>query len=163
MADWICNTSPIQYLHQLGQLDLLRTLATAVFVPPAVANELLNGMGLGIDLPDLKTAPWISVHAIQSNVPPQWKNKLGPGKAEVLQLAPEMPGSCVILDDRIARTFADEFKLPFKGTLGILLDAKRAGLLAAVRPFIDQLNGLGFRLAPATRAHVPRLAGEPTS
>ena len=104
MADLICDTSPIQYLHQLGQLDLLRTL--------------------------------------------------------VLQLALEMPGTFVLLDDRVARRIASRLNIPLKGTVGFLIDAKRAGLLPEIRPLLDQLDAFGFRLAAATRATALRLAGE---
>jgi len=50
--------------------------------------------------------------------------------------------------------------IPIKGTLGLLLDAKRVGLLVAVEPSLDKLNELGFRLAEQTREAVLKLAGE---
>ena len=40
MAEAICDTSPLQYLHQLGRLDVLRRLVGRVVVPPAVVDEL---------------------------------------------------------------------------------------------------------------------------
>ncbi|MGV8039344.1 MAG: DUF3368 domain-containing protein [Thermoanaerobaculaceae bacterium] len=46
------------------------------------------------------------------------------------------------------------------GTLGILLKCKQNGLVAAVRPLIDELDRLGFRLATHTRRSVLKLAGE---
>jgi len=48
----------------------------------------------------------------------------------------------------------------FKGTLGLLLDAKRAGHITAVRPSLDRLQDLGFLLARQTRVAVLNLAGE---
>jgi len=68
----------------------------------------------------------------------------------------------VILDDARAREAAARLGLKFKGTLGVLLDAKRAGLLASVAPQLERLDALGFRLARATREAVLRLAGETT-
>ena len=85
---------------------------------------------------------------------------LGPGEAEVLMLALESQGTTVVLDDRLARRVAETLGLALTGTLGLLLDAKRAGLIRAVGPLVDQLQSLGFRLAPHTRAAVLRLAGE---
>ena len=38
-----------------------------------------------------------------------------------------------------------------RGTLGVLLDAKRRGLIVSVAPILDTLEGLPFRLAPGTR------------
>jgi hypothetical protein len=42
----------------------------------------------------------------------------------------------------------------------LLLDAKRAGLIPAVGPLLDQLDALRFRVAPHTRTAVLKLAGE---
>jgi predicted nucleic acid-binding protein len=48
----------------------------------------------------------------------------------------------------------------FRGTLGLLLDAKAAGLVSAVEPLLNQLQGLGFRLHSSTREAILDLAGE---
>ena len=163
MADLVCNTSPIQYLHQLGRLDLLRTLASDIFVPRSVVDEIDRGISLGIDLPNLTSLPWIGVHAVRSCVHQNWNNKLGLGEAEVLQVALETPGSLVVLDDRVARRIADSLNLPLKGTIGLLLDAKNAGLATAIGPLLNRLAELGFRLSTSTRLAALHLAGEPTS
>jgi len=59
-----------------------------------------------------------------------------------------------------ARQVAETLRLPVTGTLGLLLDAKRRNLIPAVRPLLEQLDALGFRLASHTRAAVLKLAGE---
>ena len=64
------------------------------------------------------------------------------------------------MDDGLARRVAETLGIRLTGTLGLLLDAKRAGLVQALTPFLDQLQALGFRLASHTRAAVRRLAGE---
>ncbi len=46
------------------------------------------------------------------------------------------------------------------GTLGLLLDAKKIGLIPAVMPLLDQLDRLRFRVSITTRTAVLRLAGE---
>ena len=38
------DTSPISYLHQLELLHILRALAGGVIVPPAVVDELAEGL-----------------------------------------------------------------------------------------------------------------------
>lgn len=162
MADLVCDTSPLQYLHQLGQLDLLPALATRIFVPPAVAAEVARGIALGVNLPDLTSLSWLTVRAPQGPVSQHWATKLGSGESEVLRLALEMAGSVVVVDDRIARRVAAALKVPLKGTIGLLIEAKRTGLIAEVCPVLDQLDSLGFRLAPSARAAALRVAGEPT-
>ena len=73
---------------------------------------------------------------------------------EALALALESPGSLVILDDGLARRYAAHLGLRLIGTLGVLIRAKRQGLIAAVAPVLDQLDRLRFRVDPATRATV---------
>jgi hypothetical protein len=46
LLDFIVNTSPLQYLQLLRQLELLRALAVRVWVPPAVVQELAVGRSL---------------------------------------------------------------------------------------------------------------------
>ena len=75
-------------------------------------------------------------------------------------LAIEQQNVVAVLDDALARRIADTLELPFTGTLGLLLDAKRAGLVPAVGPLLDRLHALRFRLAPETREVILKLAGE---
>jgi len=67
----------------------------------------------------------------------------------------------VILDDALARRYAEVLKIRLTGTLGILLDAKRRGLVSSVTPLLDDLQRLGFRLSDQTRRAVLRMAEEP--
>jgi hypothetical protein len=78
----------------------------------------------------------------------------------VLSLALEHPGSWVVLDDKLARQAALHLNLPLLGTAGILLRAKRVGHLHTVRPVLNQLSALGFRLTPETARNSLDLAGE---
>ena len=80
----------------------------------------------------------------------------------MLALALETGDSVCVLDDALARRVASALQLRVTGTLGVLIDAKRAGLLSAIRPQLDQLHSLGFRLAAHTRATVLKMAGEST-
>lgn len=160
MPDVICNTSPMQYLYQLGLLQLLPQLVGRVIVPPAVIEELEQGRRVGIDLPQLAGLAWIEVREpVSINVLPLVTN-LGPGETQVLALGMEMPGSVLILDDALARQVGKAMRLPMRGTLGLLLDAKQAGLISEVRPLLDQLSALRFRLSRETYDAVLKLAGE---
>jgi predicted nucleic acid-binding protein len=160
LPDVVCDTSPIQYLHQLGLLHILPTLAERVIVPPAVVTELATGRALGIDLPDLTTLDWVLVRRPTSEPALPLINDLGPGETQVLMLALESRQAIAVLDDALARHVAETLEIPLTGTLGLLIDAKRAGLVTAVAPLLDRLQALRFRLAPHTRAAVLKLAGE---
>lgn len=156
----ICNTSPLQYLHQLGLLHILPALAGEVVVPIAVDEELAVGRQAGVSLPDPKTLSWVSLRRPQSQPALPLIHDLGPGETEVLMLALEASDPVVVLDDALARRLAETLKLRLTGTVGLLLDAKRAELIETVGPWLDRLQALRFRLSPQTRAAVLRLAGE---
>jgi len=66
----------------------------------------------------------------------------------------------MILCGQLARQLANRLDLHYTGTLGLLLDAKRAGLIPTVAPLLEQLQALRFHLASETRAAVLKLAGE---
>ncbi|MCD4726301.1 MAG: DUF3368 domain-containing protein [Pirellulales bacterium] len=160
MPEIICNTSPLQYLHQLGLLHLLPDLVDRVVVPSAVAGELSAGRVQGVDLPIPEELEWIIIRTPRSAPVIPLVVDLGAGETEVLALALESGNAEVLLDDALARRVAAMLGLTFRGTLGLLLDAKRARLVAEVRPLVDRLKSLGFRLSRSTERSVLELAGE---
>ena len=160
MADVISNTSPLQYLHQIRQLDLLPALCGSVIVPSAVVDELLVGRRAGVDLPDPTNLKWAVIRTPASAPVLPLVSDLGLGEAEVLALALEIPGSTALLDDGLARKVAHARGIIVVGTLGLLVRAKAKKLVERVGPLMDQLQARGFRLDPATRAVILDLAGE---
>lgn len=160
MPEIICNTSPLQYLHQLGLLHLLSDLAGRIIVPSAVISELSAGRAQGVDLPIPEKLEWITIRAPVSAPVIPLVVDLGAGETEVLALALESGNAQVLLDDALARRVAAMLGLSFRGTLGLLLDAKKAGLVPAVGPLLDRLRLLGFWLSQETRRNVLELAGE---
>jgi uncharacterized protein len=160
LPEVICNTSPLQYLHQIGQLSIIPALVGSIIVPPAVLVELDAGIAKGLDLPQPENLKWIRIQAPISAKAASLITDLGPGESQVLMLALEMPGSIALLDDSLARRMAIANGIAIKGTLGLLLDAKRAGYLITVRPSLDRLQELGFRLAEQTRDAAMKLACE---
>jgi predicted nucleic acid-binding protein len=160
LAEVIVNTSPLQYLHLVGLLHLFPKLFGRVSVPHAVAAELTAGRRLGVSLPEPEALEWIDLCSPASPVGGLLSWDFGAGESAVLSLALERAGSWVVLDDKLARQAAVHLNLPLLGTAGILLRAKRAGHLHAVRPVLNQLAASGFRLTPATVRNILDLAGE---
>lgn len=162
MPETISNTSPLQYLYQCNLLQVLPGLYGRVVVPEAVAAEIREGRVLGVSLPAIEELPWASLKAPKD--PGTASPGCGPrsGGARGAGAWKESPGSLVILDDGLARRYAAHLGLRLIGTLGVLIRAKRQGLIAAVAPVLDQLERLRFRIAPATRAMVLFEAREPS-
>jgi uncharacterized protein len=147
----ISNSSPLIVLTQIGHLDLLEKLFAQVLVPPAVVRETLS-----VVLPK-----WIIETSLTQSVGPRvLRASLGPGESEALSLALEVNPQWIILDDRPARRLAAALGLPVIGTLGVLLAGKRRGFLSAIRPCVDALVNIGFRIAPDLYERVLGDAGE---
>jgi len=103
---------------------------------------------------------WIEVRAVRMPAVVTLITDLGAGGAQVLALALEVPGSPVLLDDRVARAVANMRHIRMTGTAGILLKAKQEGHIPAVAPLLERLLQLDFRLSNAVQAGILKLAQE---
>jgi predicted nucleic acid-binding protein len=81
-------------------------------------------------------------------------------EAEVIALAVELEASRVLLDDQDARRSARLYGLQPMGTLGLLLEAKRHGLLPAIGPEIERLARTNFYFSSALVEEILKAAGE---
>jgi predicted nucleic acid-binding protein len=78
----------------------------------------------------------------------------------VLTWARAYPGYEAILDDRAARNCAIALGIPVRGTLGVIMLAKREGLLSHVQPIFARLQEASLRITPAVLDTALELAGE---
>jgi len=160
MPDVISDTSPLQYLHQTGLLSLLPAMYGTVAIPVAVAEEIERGIELGIALPRVGEAPWLHIRRVANDRLLPMVTDLDAGEREVLALAAETADSLALLDDAWARRSAELLGIKYTGTLGVIVKAKKRGLVSEVRSVLDRLESLHFYLDPATRTRVLRLAEE---
>lgn len=159
MPEVVCNTSPLQYLHQAGVLEILPALYGRILIPRAVADEISRGKSEGVDLPEPEALAWVDIREASGTFWPVPRD-IHRGEAEVIALAGSLQEAKMILDDLAARKHARQLGLAFTGTLGVLLQAKRRGLLNDVASVMHRLENAGFRLAESTRGDFLRLAGE---
>lgn len=75
-------------------------------------------------------------------------------------LAQELSADLLLLDERLARNVAHARGIPFRGVRGVLIDAKRAGLIERVAPVMAQLLHFGFFIDHTTFRDVQQQAGE---
>ena len=148
----VSNSSPLIAFEQIGRAELLHELVGPVLIPAAVNREI----GPAVSAPD-----WIEVRALTQPVASRvLRASLGAGESEAISLAIEAEARLLLLDDLAARRLAQGLHLPIIGTLGLLLAAKRKGLLAAVKPCLDQLLSYEFRVSTELYNRVLRDAGE---
>ncbi len=136
----ISNTSPITNLAGIGQLDLLRQLYGTVTIPQAVYKEMV---GLSRTVPgtlEVQTLRWITAQPVTDlNQIETLRAILDQGEAEAIVLAMELNAELLIIDERPGRAIARQYSLNITGVLGVLLEAKRQGVIFAVKPLMDQL------------------------
>lgn len=84
---------------------------------------------------------------------------LDPGEAQAVAIAREM-NAALLIDELRGRKTASHLSIPHIGTCGLLVQAKRKGLVAQVAPLLAVLVDAGYFLAPALIRDTLRLAGE---
>ncbi len=85
---------------------------------------------------------------------------LGPGESSVLTWGYTRQGTEIIIDDLAARRCATALGIPFRGTLGLVLVAKRLGVIPLARPVVDRLRQLGMYLSDPVVDKALALVGE---
>ena len=160
MHNAITNTSPLLYLYRIEAIEWLPQLFGKVWVPGAVVNELNEGKKRGYAVPLLKNYKWLRVTK-PGFVPSEWLSlDLGAGELETMALALESPKRIVILDDALARRIAKAAGLRVWGTLKVLLEAKKHGIIDAVDPSVERLKNSGMWISDDVRLRIMVLAGE---
>lgn len=162
----VADAGPLIGLARIGQADLLRRLYGTVWIPPRVLSELRIGErrpGALILAKALEEA-WLEVETLpEEAAAASLLAFLDPGEAEVILLAEQIEGRAVLLDDRRARGLARRRGLHVVGTGGVLLAAKREGLLGEVAPALEALSAAGYRLSAPLTKRLLEMAGESSS
>ena len=135
----LVNAGPLIALGKLNRLPLLAQLYEVVHVPWAVYREVVIEGSIR-EAPDsfnvrifLKHYEFpildVSEQVLRSYTP---ASTLGAGEKHLLSLARSFSGAevLVLLDDELARIEARQLGLQVKGTVGVLVQAFRAGFLS---------------------------------
>jgi len=85
---------------------------------------------------------------------------LGAGETAVLAWALANPGTTTILDEQRARRHAKNFGIPLRGTVGLILDAKRSGIVPEARSLIERVRRAGLYVSDRLLQESLRVVGE---
>jgi predicted nucleic acid-binding protein len=157
---WVVNASPLVILGKISRIDLLDKLTETFVIPRAVAIEIDKGVA------NDPAKRWLAKDGTKFIVEtPQvdtiianWD--LGFGESHVLSWALTYNDYEAIIDDLAARKCAKILDIPVRGTLGVLLLAKKNGLIPEITPLLDDISAAGLRIAPNLLDAVRKLAGE---
>ncbi|MDX2217299.1 MAG: DUF3368 domain-containing protein [Oculatellaceae cyanobacterium bins.114] len=161
------DTSPVANLIVIGYANLLPQLFETVVIPDVVYQELLaNGENHPVTQA-VMTVDWLDVRSVsdQSLVTVLERDRsLDPGEANAIVLAIELKATQLLIDERLGRTEAKRQGLRITGVLGVLLAAKRRGLIPVIRPILDRLiDEANFRISDRLYNETLALAEEATA
>ena len=171
----IADAGPLIGLARIDRLDLLQGLFGQVTVTTPIAKELLAG-GPFPDTQILRNAlsrPWLPTVDLDDLLPGSgqalcrdWMHlhQIDIGEASAMVLAQHLAGQGVsvllVMDDFRGRSAAQHARMPLIGVAGLLLLAKQAGLIGAVKPLLLNLHQGGYFLSARLIEASLRQAGE---
>lgn len=135
-------------LERIDRMDILPSLFGEVWIPPAVSQEFGSSL------------PWLKVVLPKDQgMITALKLSVDDGEAEAIALAYEYQG-VLIVDDLQARKVAQRLGLQITGTVGILIIAKKKGIIDSVKGAIDSLESVGFYVGASLKEQALKMAGE---
>jgi len=143
----VVNASPLIFLARGDLLDLLQLAGDTVVVTTSVATEIRRRGPADLTAQAIQNTAWV----VLVEDPPipgliqAWD--LGQGESSVLAWAYTHLGTEAIIDDLAARRCTAALGIPVRGTLGLVLTAKRRGRIPAARPLLDRLRQSGMYLS----------------
>lgn len=150
----VSDTSSISALLRIDQCGLLAQIYGKVIIPKAVEAELLRRFD---PLPGF-------LQCFQASNPSavrQLCQELDLGEAEAIVLARELGADILLMGEANGRAVAMREHIPLIGLIGVLLLAKRQGLIQSVDQTIRQLETeANFRLSSDIKQTALKSAGE---
>jgi len=157
----VSDTTPISELAKVDHLDLLPKLFEKIVIPSGVFNELQVGQYPATKL--VHNLSWLEVvtvdnrHVVQEL---QELYNLDLGESEAIALAEGIEVVQLLIDEKRGRRVALARKTPIIGTVGVLLLAKRRGLLDSIKDILDEMQVQGTRISAQLYVQVLTLAEE---
>ncbi len=149
----VADTSPINYLILIDEIDILPKIYGKAAIPPAVRDELLRRSAPEMVRSWMGQLPsWLEVR-VPVNAPDASLAKLDPGERDAILLAGELRADQLIVDDREGRREAEKRGIAVMGTLGVLQEAATLRLLD-LRLAVKHLQATTFYLAPEVLARL---------
>ena len=144
------DASCLILLDKIGELELLHKLYGTIITIKEVALEFGN------PLPS-----WLEIkQPVNKNYQSIIEASLDRGEASAIALAIEYEECLLIIDDLKGRKFAYKLRIAIIGTLGIILDAKLAGIIPSVNQLLIKIKQTNFRLTERLELWILNRAGE---
>jgi len=155
----VSNSSSLIYLAKVGRLNLIKDVYGRVLISEAVFHEVVTqGKALGIaeaPIVEEEVGQRIFKEGIRPEIDSKYgfldeNERIGPGERQALKLCKQLNADFFIVDDKEARRAARILKVKTLGTCGILIQARRQGLVSCeeAEEILNDLVKSGFRIDP---------------
>lgn len=158
----ISDSSVLMNLAAIEKLDLMPIIFEEIVISNGVFEEIVvEGWGK-FGSQEIKEANWIEVRECTDlELLQQLLNLLDRGEAESIVLSKELNADLLIIDEKAGREIAQQLEIQITGLLGVLLIAKKKGLIESVKILMEQLQReANFRISKSTFNIVLEKAGE---
>lgn len=160
MPKVVVNSTPIIILCAIEHLHILKELYQVILIPGAVYREVTEKKDSACNQL-CAHYDWIKILQVKDNSERKmFKAKLHEGEVEVMLLAEEQKADLLIIDDNAAKRTAKYLGFNVTGTLGVLIKAKRHGLIRELKPLLLLMKSRGFYISPELETLVLDQAGE---
>ena len=140
----VADSGPLIFLARIDLLNLLPELFAEILIPPEVRDEVIVRGRNHPGADAVSQAKWLTVREPDPRLVKSLSILVDAGEAEAIALAQSIEDCTVLLDDLRARKIAQRLDIKQIGTVGLLLRAKKRGLLETIRPHLDALLESGI-------------------
>jgi predicted nucleic acid-binding protein len=154
----VADASALIALATCDSLTLLEAIFGDVLVPEAVFSEVT-----ALDKPQsvrLRSYLHGKVRAVDMQRYIYLDAFADAGETQAMLLYKEVVADYLLIDDKRGRKVAKINQIKTVGSLGVLLQAKRAGLISSVAPLIEQIAASPVFISESLVETVLELAGE---
>lgn len=157
----VSNTGPLIALAKIDRLSLLKQLFDDVFIPPLVWRELLGKSGAEAARLDEALSMFVQVTQLVEPAPEVTVATLGldAGERDAVALAYQKALS-LVMDDRAGRRAAQRLGIKLTGIAGIMIQARKRGLIASAHQELEAIRRHGYWLSDELIEIATKLAGE---
>ncbi len=148
----VSDTTPLIALMKAELLELLQKLFGRILIPQAVFRELTSNAAFQNEAEAIKTCSFLDVVTVSDSRTADVLRRatgLDFGESEAIVYAENSAADILLMDERKGRQIASSMGLPVMGSIGVLMEAHTAGLLATndLRSAIDRMQDAGIRLS----------------
>ena len=146
----IADTSCLILLYKIDELDILNALFEEIYITEDIAKEFGNKLPQWINIKKSKDQHYKKVLEME----------VDEGEASALALYFDLSNVILVLDDYKARKTAEKLDLNYTGTFGILLRAKKLGIIKELKPITEKIKTTNFRFSDELFHLLLKEAGE---